>query len=457
MGDVVSSSPPLPAYAMLPATGVFIVLILLLVRRASSRSAGFVYVAVWLRFILAAFNRITFAESPLGLSWNALFSLAVIAAGLAIIRRRDIPGPALIPIGIAIAAAAISGAVNHDVPGAIEMIVKYVYFAVIAIAVIGAIEDLGSDRFLARLLWPFVVPVGLQAISLVLGVAKINDQDGTPSYIGGFYHEAAFSVALSAGLFIACMQRQTRAPVKVLLIVGFVASIALANYRTAILAMTPLVGATLFLAGVRSFVPQQRPLIAGAMLLVLICGGVASADLARDRFADIGTIAERGTGIIKPPESFTEDDRAVMSGRALIWSEYLYGFAAGSPKHELFGFGPDSGETAFGIYAHNTLISALYELGVFGFASILLLWLWILVLAFRSEREARFKLVAAHLGFIILNMATMPMWMVEGMMFYGLLCGYTIHSRRHLRAAQQAQREARDSPNPLHRAFAESS
>jgi hypothetical protein len=446
MGDVVSSSPPLPAYAMLPATGVFVILIVLLIRRTTSPSAGFVYAAVWLRFMLAAYNRVTFAPSPLGLSWNALFSVATIAVGLLIVRWRHLSISGLVPVGAVIVAVALSGATNHDIPGLIEMVVKYLYFAVITIAVTGALADLGRDRFLGSLLWPFVVPVGLQAISLALGVVKINEQDGTPSYIGGFYHEAAFSVALSAGLFIACMQRQTRAPVKILLILGFVASIALANYRTAILAMAPLVAATFFAGAVRSFVPHQRPLIAGAMLLVLVCGGIASADLAKDRFADIGTIAERGTGIIKPPESFTNDDRAIMSGRALIWSQYLYGFAAGSPKQKLFGFGPDSGETAFGIYAHNTLISSLYELGVFGCASILLLWLWMLALAFGSGAESRFQLVAAHLGFFVLNMATMPMWMVEGMMFYGLLCGYTIYMRDHSRAPEPRSATVRTGP-----------
>lgn len=33
--------------------------------------------------------------------------------------------------------------------------------------------------------------------------------------------------------------------------------------------------------------------------------------------------------------------------------------------------------------------------------------------------------MCCHIGFIMLNMATMPFWQVEGLILYGLLCGYT--------------------------------
>ena len=47
--------------------------------------------------------------------------------------------------------------------------------------------------------------------------------------------------------------------------------------------------------------------------------------------------------------------------------------------------------------------------------------------AFRIPDWAlRGQLVCVHIGFILLNMATMPFWQVEGIIFYGLLCGYTV-------------------------------
>jgi len=35
--------------------------------------------------------------------------------------------------------------------------------------------------------------------------------------------------------------------------------------------------------------------------------------------------------------------------------------------------------------------------------------------------------MAAHFSFFILNMATMPMWMIEGMIFYALIVGLSVH------------------------------
>jgi Ca2+/Na+ antiporter len=60
----------------------------------------------------------------------------------------------------------------------------------------------------------------------------------------------------------------------------------------------------------------------------------------------------------------------------------------------------------------------------------LLLWTSMAALAFKARRHDRLILVAAHLSFFLLNMATMPFWQVEGLALYGLLCGYTLFSAR---------------------------
>jgi len=50
--------------------------------------------------------------------------------------------------------------------------------------------------------------------------------------------------------------------------------------------------------------------------------------------------------------------------------------------------------------------------------------------AFRAGPERKIILVAAHLSFIVMNMATMPHWLIEGNVLYGILCGYTLYERR---------------------------
>ena len=103
----------------------------------------------------------------------------------------------------------------------------------------------------------------------------------------------------------------------------------------------------------------------------------------------------------------------------------------------LFGFGPESYQEAFPLYAHNTLVNHLYEYGMVGVAGVLYLWLSMLVAALRVRHPARGILVGAHVSFLVLNMATMPMWMVEGNILYGVICGYTFHL-----LSLQAPREA---------------
>ena len=131
-----------------------------------------------------------------------------------------------------------------------------------------------------------------------------------------------------------------------------------------------------------------------------------------------------------------------MSGRPLIWSSYIYAWADGTPLQHLFGLGPESWEGVFKVYPHNTLVATLYELGWFGVAAMIALWT-VMFAAAASARGDRFLLIAAHFAFFLLNMATMPFWQVEGLAFYGLLCGYTVHAARAAarRGAAPARRD----------------
>jgi len=203
----------------------------------------------------------------------------------------------------------------------------------------------------------------------------------------------------------------------------------------------PLVGAALLVVGPSRFVPRQRSIVLGAVLLVATATVSLGAIAERDRFADIGFAISRGTSLIKPPGTFSTEERRTMSGRPAIWSQYLYAWYDGSPVRKMIGFGPETWGKAFRLYAHNTLVSTLYEIGVMGVFATLFLWGWMLALALMARGSPILVLAAAHLGFFILNMATMPMWMIEGMIYYGLLCGYTVY-------AYQRRRRPVPSPQP---------
>ena len=155
----------------------------------------------------------------------------------------------------------------------------------------------------------------------------------------------------------------------------------------------------------------------------------------QDRFSDLGAITQ-GASLIRPPQTFSWSERRELSSRPYIWSAYIYAYAEASPMQKLIGLGPDSWEGKMENYAHNTLISFLYELGLAGVAAILLLWATMFRLAWSADRKSRALLIGGHLSFLVLNLATMAHWQVEGNILYGVLCGYTVAKARHARVSR---------------------
>jgi hypothetical protein len=72
-------------------------------------------------------------------------------------------------------------------------------------------------------------------------------------------------------------------------------------------------------------------------------------------------------------------------------------------------------------------VNYLYEYGIVEVIALLYLWLSMLMAALRVRHPHSGVLVGAHLSFLMLNMSTMPMWMIEGNILYGIICGYTLY------------------------------
>ena len=433
----------LPLYALIPAVLLVFVLVAVQARRTQSLSGTFLLVAIGLRYALDALHTFTFGSSPLGMSWNALASVAIAAVGILVVRRtRGLP-LLLLPVAPWLAAMLASAVLNVDTTDAFIAITKVVYFLVLAIAAYQAAEEIGAARLMQLLLPVGLVPLAFQAIAIPLGVTKAGEADGSVSYIGGFHHEAAFSLLILNALLIVCFADSLRFRSKLLLIGWCGVGLFLANYRTSILAAGPLLVATLFLGSTRSFVREQRLFVAMLLFGVAMVGLTAIGIHSADRFADLGTVYQRGFGIIQRPGTFSAEDRHLLSGRAEIWSLYIYTWRDGSAWQHVLGFGPETWTNVLHLYAHNTLVSALYETGVVGVLALLFLWLTMLVLSLATPSPVRLRLVAAHLTFIIVNMATMPFWMIEGVLYYAVLCGLTAHYVMLRRAERQGGAEVR--------------
>lgn len=438
--------PGLPLWALFPAVLLVLGLSAMQALRSRNVSTAFLCVAIGLRSALDAMHAFTFRASPAGLSYNAIASVAIVALGLLVIRLRQALWLIILPVVPLLLVMLASTAKNHGFSHAFTAFTKYAYLLVLAIAVYQAAEEIGARRLMGWLLPLMMVPLGFQILAIPLHVTKAGEADGSVSYIGGFHHEAAFSLMILSALLVICFADRMRFGNKVLLIAWCGIGLFLANYRTTILAAGPLLAVTLFAGTVRLFVPEQRNFVAATLL------GLGSAVFAvvavhsADRFSDLATVASRGMNLIQAPRTFSFEDRHLLSGRVEIWSNYIYAWKDGSAWKHAIGFGPESWVDFLHFYAHNTLVSALYETGILGVIATLVMWAGFLAMTFKAPAVVRPRLIAAHLSYFILNFATMPFWMIEGLIYYSVLCGITVHY-----ALMSAPRAARESEPVPHR------
>jgi hypothetical protein len=320
---------------------------------------------------------------------------------------------------------------------AVNTIVKWLYLIVFVLAAYFGMCRFGPDRILNALSVIFAAPIVLQWFSFFLGARQLNE-DGTFSFIAGYHHHQAFSIVLLTFLFITCFRQSAGLTSTYSRLAIVAAGLALANYRTSLLAAALPAAAVALMALMGRVTNHQRRVALVFLVAVAVFAFVGVARLAEDRFADLGTAVENGASLIQPPEHFTLADRHLFSGRAYLWSQYIDAYLQGTITERLVGFGPDSWVGRFPLYAHDTFISDLYEIGIFGTAA----FIWILAanlsLAGRIRGDARLVLIACHIGFIILNLATMPIWTLEGDLLYALLLAQTWYLASLRPAAQLA-------------------
>jgi hypothetical protein len=426
-------SPSLPLYALLPLLFASLLLIAIQAKRSGSEALAFVTVALGLRVVLAAGHEFTFTRSPIGLSWNALASVALCFGGILVLRRKSGAKLIVIPTAIMISLMLASSLINRSLTVGAGDQIKFAYFAVVASLVAQSCHEVGAQRAMTALLPVSMLPLLFQLIGTPLGIVKAGEADGSASYIGGFHHEAAFSVLLMSSVLLVSLVPKMKLSVRTTLLTICFISLILANYRTSIIGALPVAGIVLITSLSNKIAYNQRRFVAPLVALAVLGAGLGLAATQEERYADITTILHRGTGLIQRPEVANPDDGKLLSGRIAIWSWYYYGWKDSSTIQRFIGHGPNTWSQVFPYYAHNTIISALYELGLAGTLTYIIIFTWFLGLSMLAQPDFRPALVASHVGFLLLNQATMPMWMIEGMIYYAILCGVTIHNFKQAR------------------------
>jgi hypothetical protein len=285
-----------------------------------------------------------------------------------------------------------------------------------------------AGDFMTSMLWAFLPTLIWQALSVAMGIGKATETDATAvSYIGGYNHEAAFSVILATCLTVACFTTQLNKTVRLAIVLACIAGIVLANYRTTLVAVAPLLLMFFAFSSLRRFPLRDRPFVVSALIVLLAIGLGFASLLFAERFQDLTVATSGDVNFFKPAQYYTVEESRLLSGRPRIWSAYIYAWLEGDITEHVIGFGPESWNDVFPLYAHNTLVNYLYEYGIIGVVVILWVWFSMLAAAIRVRHPHAGVLIGAHLSFLVLNMSTMPMWMIEGNILYGIICGYTLY------------------------------
>jgi|SRR5215471_4938523 len=416
--------PSFPLYITIPTWAAILIPVLFWVWRLRDACAAFLLLATWCRYAMATLHQYTYPPTILGLSPMALSSLAIISVGVIVAAPRDLLLRRLLPIYGIITIILVSAAANQTWVGAVNATFKWAYLIVFALAVYRAMQRCGPDQVCRALAVIYAAPIALQWLSVPWGL-KTMALDGTTFYIGGYESQQALSITFLTFLVVTCFSSSLGA-IAAFGRLGIVAvGLVLANYRTSILAAA-LPASTLVISKLLSkFVPRQR--LAAFMLLGVITAFalVGFAVMEQQRFSDLGVIYDQGAALVKPPSHFAPEDRRLLSGRLYLWSQYINAYLEGDLVNAVIGFGPESWVGRFAMYAHNTFISYLYELGVIGLAAFLWLLGSNLRAAMRVRSDRKPILIACHIGFIVLNLSTMAIWTLEGSILYALIIGHT--------------------------------
>ena len=428
--------PSFPIYVTLPVCGTTLLLVLVQVRQLRERCATFLLLAMWFRYSIAVFHEYTYAPVLAGLSLMALTSIAVVAVGLLLIGSRRLLLRRLVPFYGIVLVVFTSALLNQAWLGAINATLKWLYLIVFALAADLAMQRCGRERTLRALSVVFVVPILLQWFSVPWGL-KATNEDGSTSFLGGYQHQQSLSIILLTFLYVTCFSRRISSLATYLRLAISVAGIALANYRTALLAAALPAAALAFSTLLQNVVPKQRGVVFVILAIVTVFVLFGVAVLVQDRFADLGTMIDKNTSLLQPPERFSQEEARMFSGRAYLWSQYIDAYLDGSIINILVGFGPEGWVGRFSLYAHNTFVSYLYELGLFGVAAFLWLLISNFVMAFHANSDEKPILISCHIGFFVLNLSTMPFWTLEGAILYALLLSQTWHSKLSTVSAEE--------------------
>lgn len=331
-------------------------------------------------------------------------------------------------IALMILSGLINGNLSLGIPEIIKWSLLYVLLLVLSKALIydGLFNVIKSVRLLMML------PILLLLASFLIGEVKATENDGSASFVGGYYHEAVFSIVVFTALIVNAFYYrliESNNILKQLVIpTVLVLLLFLVNYRTT------MISAVIFFAFYLMYlfsINKTRlskfvvPAILFAVLSVSLVSEFNQVDNENSRFRDIGLVINKVQYLSDYPEYYSFEEKRYFSGRVYAWNRYLYEYADHGLLENVIGLGMNSWKDYFNKYAHNTFVSAIFEIGIIGLLLLLLFFFKELLttLTYISKPD-QYLVFGALISFILLNIGTMPLWQIEGILLLVIILTY---------------------------------
>jgi cell division protein FtsW (lipid II flippase) len=336
----------------------------------------------------------------------------------------------------------VSALINGEISATIPSFIKWVFLLLFILLLLLSIEFNGVEKVLKTLFIAYGYPIVLLILSVLLGESKASESDGSTSYIGGYFHEAVFSIIIFTGaiLFLAHQAVSVKLKDNYLIpaLLIFTILLAMINYRTTLIAAMLSFLVVIYTQYIKQeTISRVVYFFIGLGLVFLVSVMDLSAIL--DRFAEIPAAIMNISVLVDYPEYYTKEDRQFFSGRAFMWSNYIAEALDGSSIQYLFGQGMDSWKKVFLKYAHNTFVSFFYELGVIGVLLLIALFssIYLNILKIKIKQH-KLYVTGFFLSFTFLNLGTMPIWQMEGIMFFAIIIALIEPLKKESYAVKQA-------------------
>lgn len=396
--------------------------------KENSQVTKFVFWLVFIRFTAASLHSITYVSIAGPISLISLISMiSVVASAVYLLKLncRVFFNRHFMLIKLIIVLMLISALINNHILASVASVVKWLFLLQLIWLIHYCFKYDGVKDTLRILGLAYSYPVVMLLFSVLLGVKKATELDGSLSYLGGFYHESVFSNMIYGALLIYVIHfviSQNYSMTKLLPSLFFIFFLTLlVNYRTTVIASAVVVIAVIY----SIYNKQSIQLKALSLVSVVIATLLASfVDLTStiERFEEIPQAVSRISTFISLPEYYSMEDKKFFSGRIYLWSQYISEAMEGSVVRQWFGLGMDSWKSVFRLYAHNTIVSFYYELGLIGVFLISALFInYIMYITRISDKGVKWLMLGIYLSFLVLNFGTMPLWQIEGIIIYALV------------------------------------